>query len=83
MIVIKRFSVWLALAGVGFTAWVLMGANQKDPMPQPISEPPRSPYQHTVAASGIIEAVNENVRIGPPQAGLITKSFEEWGQRYV
>lgn len=81
MIVIKRFSVWLALAGVGFTAWVLMGANQKDPMPQPISEPPRSPYQHTVAASGIIEAVNENVRIGPPQAGLITKVFVKVGDQ--
>lgn len=69
MIVMKRMSVWLALAGVGFAAWVLMGANQKDPMPQPISEPPRSPYQHTVAASGIIEAVNENVRIAPRSPG--------------
>ncbi len=73
MIVMTRMSVWLALAGVGFTAWALMGANQKDPMPLPISDPPRSPYQQTVAASGIIEAVNENVRIAPPVAGLITK----------
>jgi HlyD family secretion protein len=75
MIVLQRLSVWLALAGVGFAVWVLMGANQKDPMPQPISEPPRAPYERTVAASGIIEAVNENVRIAPPIAGLITKVF--------
>ncbi|TKB64720.1 MAG: HlyD family efflux transporter periplasmic adaptor subunit [Nitrospira sp.] len=79
MIVMKRLSVWLALAGVGFSAWVLIGANTKDPMPLPISEPPRSPYQHTVAASGIIEAVNENVRIAPPVAGLITKVFVKVG----
>lgn len=73
MIIVKRLSVWLALAAVGFTTWVLIGANKETPMPAPISEPPRSPYEHTVAASGIIEAVNENVRIAPPVAGLITK----------
>jgi multidrug efflux pump subunit AcrA (membrane-fusion protein) len=81
MIVMKRMSVWLALAGVGFAAWVLMGANKKDPMPLPLSAPPRSPYQQTVAASGIIEAVNENVRIAPPVAGLITKVFVAVGDR--
>ena len=81
MIVMKRLSVWLAIAGVGFAGWVLMGANQKDPMPPPISEPPRSPYERTVAASGIIEAVNENVRIAPPVAGLITKVFVKVGDQ--
>ncbi len=83
MIVMKRMSVWLALAGVGFAAWVLMGANKKDPMPLPISAPPRSPYQQTVAASGIIEAVNENVRIAPPVAGLITKVLVKAGDQVI
>jgi multidrug efflux pump subunit AcrA (membrane-fusion protein) len=81
MIIAKRLSIWVALAGVGFTVWALMGANKKDPMPTPLSEPPRSPYQHTVAASGIIEAVNENVRIAPPVAGLITKVFVKVGDQ--
>ena len=81
MIVMKRLSVWLAIAGVGFAGWVLTGANQKDPMPPPILEPPRSPYEQTVAASGIIEAVNENVRIAPPVAGLITKVFVKVGDQ--
>lgn len=75
MIILKRFSVWTALAGTAFATWLLMGANKIEPMPTPISEPPRSPYEQTVAASGIIEAVNENVRIAPPVAGLITKMF--------
>ena len=83
MIVMKRMSVWLALAGVGFAAWVLMGANKKDPMPPPLSAPPRSPYQQTVAASGIIEAVNENVRIAPPVAGLITKVLVKAGDQVI
>lgn len=75
MIILKRLSVWAALAGIAFAAWALMGANKIEPMPTPVSEPPRSPYEQTVAASGIIEAVNENVRIAPPAAGLITKMF--------
>lgn len=81
MIIVKRLSVWLAVAGVGFAAWVLIGANKTEPMPTPISEPPRSPYEQTVAASGIIEAMNENVRIAPPTAGLITKMFVAVGDQ--
>lgn len=81
MIIMKRLSLWLALAGVGFAAWVLIGANKTEPMPTPISEPPRSPYEQTVAASGIIEAVNENVRIAPPVAGLIIKMFVAVGDQ--
>lgn len=83
MIIVKRLSVWLALAGVGFAAWVLIGANKTEPMPTPISEPPRSPYEQTVAASGIIEAMNENVRIAPPVAGLITKVFVAVGEQVM
>ncbi len=75
MIVVKRISLWLAVAGVLFTTWSLLAATKNEPMPSPVVDPPRSPYEHTVAASGIIEAVNENVRIGPPVAGLITKVF--------
>jgi HlyD family secretion protein len=81
MIILKRFSVWTALAGIAFAAWVLMGANKIAPMPTPVSEPPRSPYEQTVAASGIIEAVNENVRIAPPVAGLIAKMFVAAGDQ--
>ncbi|MBX3303080.1 MAG: efflux RND transporter periplasmic adaptor subunit [Nitrospira sp.] len=81
MIIVKRLSIWVALVGVSFTVWALTGANKKDPMPIPISEPPRSPYEHTVAASGIIEAVNENVRIAPPVAGLITDVFVAVGDK--
>jgi len=83
MIIMKRLSVWLALAGVGFAAWILIGANKTEPMPTPISEPPRSPYEQTVAASGIIEAMNENVRIAPPVAGLITKVFVAVGEQVM
>lgn len=79
MIVAKRISVWLAVVGVLFTVWALMASSKEEPMPTPIVDPPTSPYQATVAASGIIEAVNENVRIGPPVPGLVTQVFVSAG----
>lgn len=81
MIVLKRISLWLALGGVLFTAWVLAAAGQKAPMPVPLEPPPKTPYARTVAASGIIEAVNENVRVAAPVAGLIAKVHVQVGGR--
>ncbi len=81
MIILKRISVWMALVGIVFTAWTLLAATKKEPMPTPIVPPPKSPYETTVAASGIIEAVNENVRIGPPVGGLITTVFVVVGEQ--
>jgi RND family efflux transporter MFP subunit len=81
VIVLKRTSVWVALAGGLFTIWVLMGARQKEPMAPPLEPPPKNPYESTVAASGIIEAVNENVRIAPPAGGLITGVLVVVGDR--
>ncbi|MGH7429562.1 MAG: efflux RND transporter periplasmic adaptor subunit, partial [Candidatus Methylomirabilaceae bacterium] len=69
----KRVSVWLAIAGVLFTVVTVWGARQKQTPPPPLTAPPHNPYQGTVAGAGIIEAVNENVRIAPPLAALVTK----------
>lgn len=79
--IFHRFSVWLALAGAALAAWVVLTAGKTTPMPTPVVEPPRSPFETTVAATGIIEAANENVRIGPPTAGLVTKVFVAVGDR--
>lgn len=81
MTILNRFSVWLAGAGVVLAAWVVLAGGKTQPMPTPLVDPPRSPYETTVAATGIIEAANENVRIGPPAAGLVTKVFVSVGDR--
>lgn len=81
MIVLRRASVWLAVIGLLFTAWMLAAGTRKEPMPVPIVPPPKNPFEATVAASGIIEAANENVRVGPPAPGLITKVFVAVGDR--
>ena len=71
--VLRRFSFWLALMGVLLTIATLWGARDKPGAPPPMEAPPQNPYSATVAAAGIIEAVNENVRIAPPVAGLVVK----------
>ena len=71
--VLRRFSFWLALMGVLLTIATLWGARDKPEAPTPMEAPPHNPYSATVAAAGIIEAVNENVRIAPPVAGLVVK----------
>ncbi len=81
MRILNRLSVWLALAGVTLAVWTVLIAGKQTPMPTPLVEPPRSPYETTVAATGIIEAANENVRIGPPAAGLAIKVFVSVGDR--
>lgn len=73
--VFRRISFWLALGGVLLTIATLWGANKKAVAPPPAEPPPISPYPATVAASGIIEAVNENVRIAPPVSGLVTTVY--------
>jgi HlyD family secretion protein len=45
-----------------------------------VAEPTRSPYEHFVAASGIIEARRENVSIATPRQGLVTAVFVHVGQ---
>jgi hypothetical protein len=42
MILLKRFSFWLALCGLGAAIVLLKGQNAKVPDPGPVSEPPRS-----------------------------------------
>ncbi|MBP8117442.1 MAG: efflux RND transporter periplasmic adaptor subunit [Nitrospira sp.] len=81
MTIFNRLSVWLAVAGAALAAWVILTAGKNPPMPTPLVEPPRSSFETTVAATGIIEAANENVRIGPPTAGLVTKVFVTVGDR--
>ncbi|MEJ2231349.1 MAG: biotin/lipoyl-binding protein [Nitrospirales bacterium] len=73
--VLRRLSFWLALAGILLTIATLWGARGKPTPPPPMEAPPQNPYPVTVAAAGIIEAVNENVRIAPPVPGLVTKVY--------
>ena len=77
----KHISFWGALAGVVLAIAVLVMKAKEPVAPPPIEAPPQNPYTGTVAASGIIEAVNENVRIAPPVDGMVVKVFVVVGDR--
>ena len=71
-----RFGTILAaLAGVGFIVFFhrLQAEREMPPPGDPPFAPPLKRYEHAVAATGIVEALRDNVAIGVPQAGLVTE----------
>lgn len=73
MILLKRVSFWLALAGVLAATQLVRLQARRPADPGPASPPARSPYPSTVAATGLIEAARENVRIATPKAGMVAR----------
>src|ERR1700759_4024788 len=71
----KRVSFYFAVAGIIGTVYLVRQLQKTPPAPPPAAEPARSPYSNSVAATGIIEATRENVKIAAPKGGLIQKVF--------
>lgn len=69
----KRVSFYFAAAGIIGTVYLVHELRKTPPAPPPLAEPARSPFTNDVAATGIIEAARENVKIGAPKGGLIQK----------
>jgi HlyD family secretion protein len=70
---LKKATFYLAIAGIGATAVMASRMSATPTTPPPPIEPSPKPYEVSVAASGIIEALSENVSIGVPEAALVTK----------
>ncbi len=79
MLLFRRISFYLALVGIVGTVMLVRKLGATPPVTRPAIEPARSPYASSVAATGIIEATRENVKIAPSKAGLVTKVFVEVG----
>ena len=69
----KKPTFYLAVAGATATIVMVAHLHGQSPVKPPPIEPSPKPYELSVAASGIIEALSENVSIGVPEAGLVTK----------
>jgi len=70
---LKKPTFYLAVAGTAATNVMVVRLNGQSPITAPPIDPSPKPYEVSVAASGIIEALSENVSIGVPVAGLVTK----------
>src|SRR5437868_6992852 len=74
----------LAAALLGFAVLHVVRASQTVPDPPPPAEPPRTPFGHTVAGAGIVEAQTENISVGSALAGVVLEVYvpvEKVGQR--
>lgn len=76
---LKRPTFYLAILGVLAAVLLVARLRSVEPAAPPLVEPARSPYENSIGARGIIESVDENVRIAPAVAGLITKVFVKVG----
>ncbi|MEY4485187.1 MAG: hypothetical protein RL693_2639 [Verrucomicrobiota bacterium] len=75
---VRYLTFIVALAGfVAITIIITRVQGKDQKMPPPPIAPPEKPYANTVAATGIIEALSENVAIGVPVAGLVAEVFVE------
>ena len=70
-LLLTRLSFYIALAGVLFAGSLVFRLSAQDPVPPPPHAPPLNPFEHAVAASGLVEACNENIALGIPAPGLI------------
>ena len=76
---LRRASVWLAIFGLIGAIFLVARLRTQEPPAPPIAEPAQGPYPEQIGARGIVESVDENVRIAPAVAGLITKVFVKVG----
>ena len=73
----KRLVFWLLIltAIVGAVACVRLVLTSRKSIPEaiPLNEPPRAPFPKSIGGRGLVESVNENVRIAPAVAALVSK----------
>jgi HlyD family secretion protein len=72
----------LAVAGVVFSVYTVIQAQQLPPPAKPIIEPPTRPDRvRMIAGSGLVEARRENIPIGVNIPGVVTEVFVKKGEK--
>lgn len=78
---LKRLSFYLALGGIIAVTLLVLRLRQSGPTPEPLVPPPQSPYADSIGGRGLVESVNENVRIAPATSGLIREVMVKVGDK--
>jgi RND family efflux transporter MFP subunit len=73
----KRKGLIFIIASLGFISavWAIKRGTTPPPNAPPLVEPAQKPYTKSLAASGIIESVGENIAVGSPENGLIQEVY--------
>jgi multidrug efflux pump subunit AcrA (membrane-fusion protein) len=69
----KLIPLLIALAGILFSLNLVQNQNAPQPLPTLAFEPPAAPYPKSIGARGLVEGSDENIRISPAVAGLVTR----------
>ena len=59
----------------------VMKAQQPQSDPPPPAQPPRAPYAHTVAGTGLVEPQTENIAVGSQVPGVVVELFVKVNQK--
>jgi HlyD family secretion protein len=70
-----------AVVGVLFGIFMVVKTTKPAPKPKLVVEPSKAPFASYVSGAGLIEASTENIKVGSPVGGLITKVFVRVGGR--
>ncbi len=73
----KRLIFWLlivtAIVGAFASVRLVLTSRKTIPAATALNEPPRAPFPKSIGGRGLVESVNENVRIAPAVAALVAK----------
>lgn len=81
MSILNRPSIYLAVAGIVGVSLLVIKLKKPEPAPVPLVEPSRAPYADSIGARGIVESIDENVRIAPNLPGLIAEVMVKVGDQ--
>ncbi len=73
----KSYIFILAFLGILSAVWAIKNGLTPQPEAAPIISPVEKPYSQTIAASGIIEALGNNLSIGSPADGIVQEIYVE------
>jgi HlyD family secretion protein len=69
----RSASFLVAIAGIGLATNLVRKQDVQEPPALPLNPPSSAPYPQSIGARGLVEGVDENVRIAPAVAGLVAK----------
>ena len=71
----------LALAGFLFALFFVFKSGKPAQVAAPVAEPSQSRFNNYIAGSGLIEAQSQNISVGTPLSGVVSKVAVEAGTR--
>lgn len=77
----KNISTYVALAGIAASVHLVRSQQVKPEPVAPLAEPVPSPYVRAVGGRGLIEGVDENVRVSAAIPGLVTRVAVKVGDK--